>query len=82
MAKKKSSAQKKKDYKKGGKKLKQEVSEGKKSDKIGQVIDEFKAGKLRSGSKKGPKVKSKRQAMAIALNEAGVKRKKRGKKRK
>ena len=36
---------------------------------------EFKAGKLHSGSKKGPLVKSAAQARAIALSEAGVKRK-------
>lgn len=80
MSKKKSKATKRKDYKRGGKKLKQEVTEGKKSDKIGQVIDEFKRGELRSGYKKGPKVKNKRQAMAIALSEAR-KMKKKGKKR-
>lgn len=31
---------------------------------------EFKEGELTSGSKKGPKVKRKRQALAIALSEA------------
>ena len=36
---------------------------------------EFAAGKLHSGSKKGPLVKSVAQARAIALSEAGVKRK-------
>lgn len=36
--------------------------------KISKVLKEFKSGKLRSGSKKGPKVKSKKQAIAIALN--------------
>lgn len=39
--------------------------------KTGQVMREFKAGKLRSGSKKGPVVKSRDQAIAIALSEAG-----------
>ena len=38
--------------------------------KISKVLKEFKSGKLRSGSKKGPKVKSKKQAIAIALNSA------------
>jgi len=33
------------------------------------VMGEFKKGKLRSGSKKGPKVKSRKQAVAIALSE-------------
>ncbi len=66
----KKAVSKKIDYKKGGKKLKQEIKEGKKADKIGQVMEEFKLGKLHSGSKKGPKVKSKKQALAIALSEA------------
>jgi hypothetical protein len=35
---------------------------------------EYKAGKLRSGSKKGPKVKSRKQAVAIAMSEAGMAR--------
>ena len=33
---------------------------------------EYKAGKLHSGSKKGPVVKSQKQAVAIALSEAGM----------
>jgi len=33
-------------------------------------MEEFKEGKLKSGSKKGPVVKSKKQAIAIALSEA------------
>lgn len=36
--------------------------------KIKQVMDEWKAGKLHSGSKKGPIVESQDQAIAIALN--------------
>ena len=43
---------------------------GGKRKKISKVLKEFKNGKLRSGSKKGPKVKSKKQAIAIALNSA------------
>lgn len=38
--------------------------------KVGKVMREYKEGKLRSGSKKGPKVKSREQAVAIALSEA------------
>lgn len=38
--------------------------------KIGRVMKEFTEGKLHSGSKDGPKVKSTKQAVAIALNEA------------
>lgn len=39
-------------------------------DKVKKVMHEFKVGKLHSGSKKGPKVKSRKQAIAIALSEA------------
>jgi len=38
--------------------------------KISKVMGEFKHGKLHSGSKKGPKVTSKPQAVAIALSES------------
>lgn len=38
--------------------------------KISKVMREFKHGKLHSGSKKGPKVKSRKQAVAIALSKA------------
>lgn len=49
--------------------------------KISKVMKEFKAGTLHSGvDPKGPKkakvVKNRKQAVAIALSEAGVKRKK------
>ena len=40
------------------------------ADKIKKVMREFKAGTLHSGSKKGPKVTSRKQAVAIALSEA------------
>lgn len=39
--------------------------------KVGTVMREFKAGELHSG-KKGPVVKSPKQAIAIALSEAGM----------
>jgi hypothetical protein len=39
--------------------------------KIGKVMGEWKAGGLHSGSKKGPVVSSQKQAIAIALSEAG-----------
>jgi hypothetical protein len=45
--------------------------------KVRKVMGEFKEGALHSG-KKGPVVKSRKQAVAIALSEAGV-AKKRGK---
>jgi len=38
--------------------------------KIEKVMHEFKEHALRSGSKKGPKVTNKRQALAIAFSEA------------
>ena len=38
--------------------------------KVSKVMKEYREGKLRSGSKKGPKVKSRKQAVAIALSEA------------
>jgi len=41
--------------------------------KISKVMGEFKRGELHSGSKKGPEVTSKKQAIAIALSEAGTK---------
>lgn len=39
--------------------------------KVGKVMHEFKTGTLHSG-KKGPVVKSPKQAIAIALSEAGM----------
>ena len=39
--------------------------------KISKVMGEFKRGELHSGSKKGPEVTNKKQAVAIALSEAG-----------
>lgn len=45
--------------------------------KVGKVMHEFKSGSLHSGSKKGPKVTNRKQAIAIAISEA-----KKGKKRK
>jgi hypothetical protein len=38
--------------------------------KVGKVMREYKAGKLHSGSKKGPLVKDRKQAVAIAMSEA------------
>jgi hypothetical protein len=40
--------------------------------KVAKVMNEFKKGKLHSGSKKGPVVKKRKQAIAIALSEAGL----------
>lgn len=43
--------------------------------KVEKVMKEYKEGKLHSGSKKGPVVKGKKQAVAIALSEAGLSKK-------
>lgn len=43
--------------------------------KVAKVMREFKSGTLHSG-KKGPVVKSKKQAIAIALSEAKMSKKK------
>lgn len=56
--------------KKAGKALKKEVKAGKKEGKVSKVMKEWKNSELHSGSKKGPLVKSKAQALAIALSEA------------
>ncbi len=50
--------------------------------KIAKVEREFKEGKLHSGSKKGPVVTSRKQSLAIALNEARKAGEKVAKKRK
>lgn len=42
--------------------------------KVGKVMHEFKAGTLHSG-KGGPVVKSRKQAIAISLSEAGMAKK-------
>jgi hypothetical protein len=46
--------------------------------KVARVMREFKTGKLRSGKPgpgKGPNVTSRKQAVAIAMSEAGMTRK-------
>jgi hypothetical protein len=40
-----------------------------KNGKVQKTMHEFKAGTLHSGSKSGPKVKSRKQAIAIALSQ-------------
>lgn len=39
-------------------------------EKVHTVMHEFKHGELHSGSKKGPLVRNRKQAVAIALNQA------------
>jgi hypothetical protein len=41
------------------------------SSKVTKSVKEFEAGKLHSGSKHGPVVTSKKQAIAIGYSEAG-----------
>jgi ribosomal protein L21E len=48
--------------------------------KVGKVMHEFKTGTLHSG-KGGPVVKSQKQAVAIAMSEAGMAKKKTNKKK-
>lgn len=47
----------------------------KKQEKVGKVMREYKEGTLHSG-KGGPVVKSRKQAIAIAISEANIKPKK------
>lgn len=49
------------------------VARGRKG--VAQEMRKFKKGKLHSGSKHGPIVRSQKQAIAIALKEAGMSRK-------
>jgi hypothetical protein len=51
-----------------------------KKTKVEKVMHEFKTGTLHSG-KKGPVVKNKKQAIAIALSQAKMSKKKMGKKK-
>ena len=51
------------------------MKKSQKQAKVGKVMREYKEGTLHSG-KKGPVVRSKKQAVAIALSEAGMAKKK------
>jgi len=60
--------------------MKKKCSKKKKQAKIEKVMHEYKEGKLKSGSKKGPKVSNRDQAVAIAISESKkVGKKKKGK---
>lgn len=70
---------KKKEHKKEHKEKKKHDPKKKhvnKDAKVEKVLHEFKEGELHSGSKKGPKVTNKRQALAIAINESKKAKKK------
>jgi hypothetical protein len=56
------------------------MNKAEKKAKVAKVMREFKGGSLHSG-KKGPVVKGKKQAIAIALSEAKMSKKKMGKKK-
>ena len=61
-------------------KMKPKSKAGKKK-KVEKVMTEFKEGKLKSGSKKGPEVTNPKQAIAIAMSESGQSKKKKKKKK-
>ena len=54
-----------------------ETKSGRKS-KVGKVMGEYKRGKLKSGS--GRRVKSRKQAIAVAMSESGQSRKRKKRK--
>lgn len=63
-------------FKKAHEAYKNSLSSPKAKEKIHKVMGEFKRGELHSGSKNGPEVTNRKQAVAISLSEA---RKKLGK---
>lgn len=52
------------------------VDQGRKG--VEQEMRKFKSGTLHSGSKHGPIVRNRKQAIAISLHEAGLSKKKKG----
>ena len=62
-------------------KLKPSAPKKKKQQRVKEEMKKFKEGDLHSGSKKGPVVKNRDQAVAIALSESGQSKKKKKKKK-
>jgi hypothetical protein len=56
-------------------KLKSSAPKKAKQKRVKDELHKFKEGMLHSGSKKGPKVTDRKQAIAIALSEAGFSKK-------
>jgi hypothetical protein len=56
-------------------KLNRSASKKAKQNRVKDELHKFKEGTLHSGSKKGPKVTDRNQAIAIALSEAGLSKK-------
>jgi hypothetical protein len=46
------------------------MNKQRRQEKVHTVMSEFKRGALHSGSKRGPQVKNRKQAVAIAMSEA------------
>ncbi len=63
-------------------KLKKDAPKKKKKEVMRQEMEKFKEGDLHSGSKKGPVVKDRDQAIAIGLSVSGQSKKKKNKKKK
>ena len=56
-------------------KLKPSAPKKAKQKRVKDELHKFKGGTLHSGTKKGPKVTDRKQAIAIALSEAGLSKK-------
>lgn len=54
------------------------ANDKKKRGKVEKTLHEFKKGTLHSGSKHGPRVRNRKQAIAIALKQAGKSKYSRG----